>query len=316
MLSFAPSPIPGAALARPATAAAAVVPAVVPAAAAPASAAAAAPLPHGLDDPRGLRGPLAAAFVEFAPASAALLQQRALLQRSDTKFLLPTALLPQLLRGMAEHYAVIGAPRAGVLPGAPYRSLYFDTAERRCFHDHRRGRRLRHKLRIRTYDDRRLTFLEIKSRRSSVLTDKARLELPYDQRHLDERCAALIRARCRLEAAELSPQLWIDYHRLTLIGLRREERCTLDFSLSVSDVAHARSSPAFDGLAFLEVKQPEPDFSSPIMRALRALGQRPRSISKYLVAVCALHPAERANTLRASLRAVRQLRDATSREGA
>lgn len=308
MLSSAPPSMVGAALARPATAAASMLPSV--SASVPAPGAAAASLP------RGLRDLLTAALADFAPASAALLQQRALLQRSDTKFLLPTALLPQLVRGMAEHYAVIGAPGAGALPGAPYRSLYFDTAERRCFHDHRRGRRLRHKLRIRTYDDRRLTFLEIKSRRSSALTDKARLELPYDQGHLDERCAALIRARCQLEAAELSPQLWIAYHRLTLIGLCREERCTLDFSLSVSDVGHARSSPAFEGLAFLEVKQPEPDFSSPIMRALRALRQRPRSISKYLVAVCELHPAERANTVRASLRAMHQLRDRPALEAA
>ena len=249
--------------------------------------------------------PLAAALARFPPASLALLQARALLQRSDTKFLLPIAVLPALLHGLSPHYAVLGEPRA---LGTPYRTLYFDTAERRFFHDHRRGRRLRHKLRIRTYAERRLTFLEIKSRRSSALTDKARLELPYDQVHLDARCAALIRERCQLEGAQLRPQLWIDYRRLTLIGLEREERCTFDLSLSVSNVEHTCSTAAFDGLAFLELKQPEPDPSSPMMRALRALQQRPRSISKYLVAVCELHPRERANSLRPTLRALRALR--------
>jgi VTC domain len=248
---------------------------------------------------------LATALARFPPADLALLQARALLQRSDTKFLVPIALLPALLGELPAHYAVLGAP--GAL-GSPYRTLYFDTPELRCFHDHRRGRRLRHKLRIRTYDDRRLTYLEIKSRRSSALTDKARLELPYDQGHLDERCAALIAARCQLDAAQLRPQLWIDYRRLTLIGLHREERCTLDFSLSVADVDHTRTTAALDGLAFLEVKQPEPDPASPMLRALRALQQRPRSLSKYLVAVCELHPEERANQLRPTLRAVRTLR--------
>jgi hypothetical protein len=248
---------------------------------------------------------LAAVLARFPPASLALLQARALLQRSDTKFLLPTAVLPALLHGLSAHYAVLSEPSA---LGAPYRTLYFDTAERRFFHDHRRGRRLRHKLRIRTYAERRLTFLEIKSRRSSALTDKARIELPYDQVHLDGRCAALIRERCQLDGAQLRPQLWIDYRRLTLIGLEREERCTFDFSLSVSNVEHTRSTAAFDGLAFLELKQPEPDPSSPMMRALRALQQRPRSISKYLVAVCELHPRERANLLRPTLRALHELR--------
>jgi VTC domain len=264
-------------------------------------------------------GSLAAALADFSPAGADLLQRRALLQRSDTKFLLPVALLPELLEGMTAHYAALGAADpAGSLGtlGSPYRTLYFDTADRRCFHDHRRGRRLRHKLRIRSYDDRRLTFLEIKSRRSSALTDKDRLELPYGQTHLDKPCAELIRRRCRLEVGQLHPQLWINYRRVTLIGLHREERCTLDFSLSISDVAHTREPAAFDGLAFLELKQPEPDASSPMMRALRALQLRPRSVSKYLVAVCELHPQERANTLRASLRAVRQLRACAAQEAA
>jgi hypothetical protein len=112
------------------------------------------------------------------------------------------------------------------------------------------------------------------------------------------------------------PQLWIEYRRLTLLGLDRQERCTLDFSLSVSDVTRARASAVFEGLAFLELKQPSPDLSSPMMRALRALRLRPRSISKYLVAVCELHPAERANTLRAGLRSVRALRAGATREAA
>jgi VTC domain len=235
-------------------------------------------------------------------APQGLLAQRALLQRSDTKFVVPRALLPTLVVELAPHYALLPSA-AGA--GAPYRTLYLDTAERTCFHDHRRGRRVRHKVRIRHYDDRRVSFLEVKSRRSSRLTDKHRVEVPYDGERLRVAEGAFVERCTGLCALALRPQAWVDYRRVTLLGLHRDERCTIDLDLSVSTPDRHRHSAMLQQWALLEVKQPPGDDGSPLVAALRAARLRPVSLSKYTVAVTALFPHERANRLLPDLRCVR-----------
>lgn len=49
-------------------------------------------------------------------------------------------MLERILLMLAEHYAVIRVPSGCA---ASYQSTYFDTPDLRCYHDHRRGRRLR-----------------------------------------------------------------------------------------------------------------------------------------------------------------------------
>jgi hypothetical protein len=246
-------------------------------------------------------GGIEIALASLRPASASLLAQRALLRRTDTKFVVPLHALPELICAMAPHYAVLST---GGGCGSPYRTLYLDTADRQCFHDHRRGRRLRHKIRIRHYDDRKLSFLEVKSRRSELVTDKHRIELSYGDGRLKHSDSDFIESRTGLRGFALRPQLWIDYQRVTLLGLAFEERCTIDFSLTVASADRGHQSSVFDDLVLLELKQPTSDPSSPMIRALRAARLRPRSLSKYVVAVTALFPQERANRLRIDLRRV------------
>src|SRR5688572_20051922 len=97
---------------------------------------------------------------ELAPASPALLGGRELLKRNDAKFCLPMRHLPALL-GSVDSYDVLLAAGS---PVARYDTLYFDTAELECFHDHRRGRRHRAKVRIRHYPERELSFFEVKAK--------------------------------------------------------------------------------------------------------------------------------------------------------
>src|SRR5262245_34239806 len=103
--------------------------------------------------------PLAAAFDRFPEAPLELLADRELLRRIDSKYVLPASGLPELAAGLGDGYAVLRVPTGSV---AAYRSLYFDTPDLRSFHDHRRGRRIRHKIRVRHYPDREVSFLEIK----------------------------------------------------------------------------------------------------------------------------------------------------------
>ena len=234
--------------------------------------------------------------------------------------------MPGLLAPLGAHYAALGlaqaaaaseprAPTAGSPyrasaesgPGAPYRTLYFDTDDLRCFHDHRRGRRIRDKIRIRHYDDRRVSYPEVKSRRNASHTDKHRRQIDYGQDTIDERGRHFLHKHSVVPAEVLRPELWVDYRRLMLIGRDRDERCTFDVALAVSTPDRARSAPALDKIVFVEVKQPMVDLSSPVMRGLAAIHQRPRSASKYIFAVTSLHPEVRANRLLPDLRSLHRM---------
>jgi hypothetical protein len=244
-----------------------------------------------------------AALAAFDRASPALLAERALLRRIDLKYALDRDRLGALLGELAADYAVLPVGAGAV---AVYRNLYFDTPELRCFHDHRRGRRIRHKVRIRHYPDRELSFLEVKTKRGEALTDKRRRALAFGCERLDPGDVAFVRA-CAGELADgLAPALRIDYRRVALFNPRFEERLTIDFALEAErDGARAE----LGALAVVEIKRAPGGLPrTPAMRALAGLGLRERALSKYCAAMALIQPAVRHNRLRPALRVLQGLR--------
>jgi VTC domain len=237
----------------------------------------------------------------FEPATPTLLATRALLRRTDSKFLASAEQIPELLAGLASAYAVIEVPGARV---ARYRSLYLDTPALRSYHDHRRGRRLRHKVRIRHYPDRGVAFLEIKSRRSDRITDKHRVEVPYRTGSAVPPAARAFLDRHCPYAEDLGPAMRVDYQRIGLISYDTDERVTIDLGVAFEDMQGARRT--LDGLAIIEVKQPHTVKQTPITHALRAAGLRACSLSKYAAAT-ALAGGVRCHRFRPTLRALQRL---------
>jgi hypothetical protein len=216
--------------------------------------------------------------------------------------------LGALLGALAGDYAVLPV---GAGATAIYRNLYFDTPELRLFHDHRRGLRIRHKVRIRHYPDRSLTFLEIKTKRGEVLTDKQRREIEFARERLDPDDLAFLRAHAGELAGELAPAVRVDYRRIALFHPRLEERLTIDFALEVgrSSAAPGDARMELGALAIVEVKRaPGGPPRTPAMRALAGLGVREGALSKYCAAMALLQPTVRHNRLRPALRALQGLR--------
>ena len=114
-------------------------------------------------------------------ASLALIEQRALQKRVDTKQVVARAAFEDVFARLADHYAVILSTEK---QEAVYRNVYFDTPDHLCLHEHHRGRRPRFKVRIRHHVDRSLSFLEIKERRHGGITHKHRRVLPFLQEEL------------------------------------------------------------------------------------------------------------------------------------
>lgn len=236
-------------------------------------------------------------LARFALATPDLLAVRELRRRSDTKFVMRPEHASAVLGQLVGNYAVLAAGDARV---ASYRTLYFDTADLEFFHAHRRGRRVRRKVRIRHYPERRLSVLEVKSRRSEHETSKVSRTHPFGECELsaDERAFLRLHTGC---TRELRRQVWTNFRRITLLGLRSEERVTLDLDLEVETGCGRRS---LEAIAIVEVKQRPFCRDTVAMAALRANGRRPGSLSKYCTAVALTRPELRVNRLLPDLRAI------------
>jgi VTC domain-containing protein len=246
--------------------------------------------------PKAMRD-LADPLAPFPRASTALAAQRELRRRTDSKFILTRQGAVDLFPKLSSDYAILPAGSSLV---ASYRTLYFDTADLDFFHAARRGRRVRHKVRIRHYPDRRVTFLEVKKRRSGILTTKTWRERDYADNELDEEDQAFVAAETGVGRRVL-PQAWTGFRRVMLLGLRTNERVTIDLGLRVE---MGRFEKSFGDVAIVEVKQWPYSRATPVMAALRAGGWRAGWLSKYCAAIAVTHPNVRLNELKPGLRSL------------
>jgi hypothetical protein len=238
---------------------------------------------------------------EFPAATHELLATRELMQRIDAKYVLDASRLPELVRELAADYAIVPVNGGTV---ATYRNLYFDTPALRCFHDHRRGRRIRAKVRIRHYPERELSFFEVKSKRSSAVTHKHRLPIRFGGDELGADARSLVRSATGFDE-ELVPAVRIDYRRIMLVNRHVPERLTIDLELAVE---HGGVRRELGPLAVVELKRSLDRPRTPAVLALARAGLRERPFSKYCIAVVLVHPEVRHNRLRPDLRVLEVLR--------
>jgi hypothetical protein len=253
--------------------------------------------------PTCARTPLleARALEGFEPVSPELLANRDLLQRTDTKYLLPRRSLPELLRHLDRDYRLL---LAGEQPSALYRTQYLDTPSYQLFHDHRRGKRVRFKVRLRHYPDRRLSYLEVKGKCASAGTRKWRRPLAYLCDRLSPDDLQFVSRQVSLDGATLVPSLVNQFRRITLVGIELPERITLDMDLAFEN---DESSHALSGVLVVEVKQSRFFRRSPIVQALARCRALPGSTSKYCVGTMLLRPELRHNRLRPTLARIERI---------
>ena len=238
----------------------------------------------------------------FAPTTLAEMDAVALLNRSDTKYLLTTSRLGALLEALAGEYLVleIGGARLH-----HYQTLYFDTPDFALFRRHHAGAAVRHKVRGRAYLDTGLSFLEVKAKDNKGRTLKHRLRTGSLAAGLRAEERAFVAAHAPVAPEALEPKLWNDFHRITLVGVRRTERVTIDLGLSFeADARHAADLP---GIVVAELKQHGVDRTSPFMHQMRAARVRPAGMSKYCVGVSLLSQDVKHSAFKPTLRTLERL---------
>ena len=155
-----------------------------------------------------------------------------LMNRIDTKYVLPQRLLAPLLE-----QAAMNGYRIQQIDGARacrYDTLYYDTPSREMYLLHHDRRLVRQKIRTRTYVESGSTFLEIKNKTNKGRTRKKRVAMPREAfgRFTDDAAASLFcRERCAYRPEDLSPSLSTRFLRMTLVDAGMSERVTVDTDL-------------------------------------------------------------------------------------
>ncbi len=225
----------------------------------------------------------------------------ALLKRVDTKFLFPAERLGALIQSIGEYYRLLPAREQ---PIASYKSLYFDSPDKIFYHQHHRGQRDRFKIRIRHYLDRELSFLEVKRKTNHNITIKTRQKREFLDNSINGEEQSFIKNKTDCDFSIIVPQVWINFYRITLVGLGFKERLTIDLGLAFETNLEKHG---MHRLAIIEIKQPRFWARSPAMLALRKRRVRPSGMSKYCTAQTTFFPGLRCNRLQPSLRDIRRV---------
>ena len=238
-----------------------------------------------------------------------------LMNRTDIKFVTTVDKLRQLLVLARDDY------RAQDVDGrriASYYTAYFDTPDNNMYIVHQNGHAGRQKLRIRSYMDTGLNFLEVKTKNNHGRTKKKRVDMvgfdptnpdhgirfrrQDDQyRHYDE----FLRRHLRYDPTILSEHLENHFHRITLVNKAKTERLTIDTDLCFHNLKTGNDVD-LTGLAIIELKRDglQP---SPILGMLRELRIKPSGFSKYCMGSALTNPSLKRNNFKERLRMVERM---------
>lgn len=212
----------------------------------------------------------------FGPVTLEEMSGIRLMNRTDTKYLLPLETLAVLLHYAAADYRVqeVAGERNIV-----YHTVYLDTVDKAMYRAHQNGRAVREKIRVRTYVASQLTFLEVKNKNNKGRTDKRRIRITA----LDELSAEGVDDFLSLYAwyklPQLSPQLENRFQRITLVNRAMTEQLTIDTDICFRNLVNGNYA-ALPRLAVVELKR-DGRTSSPIRDILSRLHVHPAGFSKY-----------------------------------
>jgi hypothetical protein len=245
---------------------------------------------------------VSAAAAMVAPISLKELNNLAELQtRVDRKYFVSAGVFRQLIAQLAGEMQVLEIDGRRTFG---YESVYFDTPDLTTYRAHLQRRRQRFKARTRTYTDSGLCMFEVKLSGARGQTVKERVPHPvrYGAQLTGEAVAhlrtTLGQAFRQDLPAGMQPTLSTTYRRTTFVSRNGECRLTCDVDLVCRN---GRYEVRDTGTHVLVESKSSGPGSAPD-RILRELGVRPATVSKYCVAVAALHPELPSNPWQQTLR--------------
>ena len=201
-----------------------------------------------------------------------------LMNRTDTKFVTNKENLARLLElAQGKYYAQFNEGSKI----ANYMTTYWDTENHKFYLEHHNGRVPRQKVRVRTYMDSDITFLEIKTKNNHGRTKKKRVEVPSQQITGESGNEEFLQERVHLGLSDIHPTVRNQFHRITLVNYEKTERLTIDYDVSFHNIETGRSADVGQ-LVIIELKR-DGNVFSPVLDMLRQLRIKPSGFSKYCI---------------------------------
>lgn len=223
----------------------------------------------------------------------------ALMNRTDTKYLMSMNQLESVLQEVAHHYRILDIK--GVRSNH-YQSQYYDTPDFYFYRRHHSGKQNRLKIRKRMYVESNLTFLEVKFKSNKGRTEKNRTKLEGLSPALTSDNEQYIHETGHFDE-NLEPKLMNCFERITLVDQSLPERITIDLNLSF--VVNDKSVDIPD-LVIIEAKQERQNRHSVFLQALKRRLIRPESMSKYCLGI-ALLTDQKSNMFKEKIRTIKSL---------
>jgi hypothetical protein len=235
---------------------------------------------------------------DFEPITLQEMEGVKLMNRTDTKFIFNIAQFDDVMRLVKDDYRVLEI--AGK-KHSRYETLYYDTTGFDLYKQHHKGKLNRYKIRHRTYVDTDAGFLEVKFKNNKGRTIKTRIskkDVPYGWAGDS---LEFLEETLPFAPGVLTPVIWINYNRITLVSRKSAERLTIDLGLEFKrgDVHNV-----LNGLVIAEVKQ-EKRQASAFMNVMKKKFIREGSISKYCMGIAFTCEDVKKNNFKSKLKTIK-----------
>lgn len=231
---------------------------------------------------------------DFRPISLQDMDSVSLMDRTDTKFMFHIDRLPEILEALKGEYHILEIESKR---NFAYRSLYYDTDKLTFYNKHHAGFADRYKVRYREYVETGDVFFEIKHRSNKGRTQKKRIHLDELALSLDETTQNFLSEKTNGIDLNIKPQLWINFHRITLVNTVQPERVTLDTNLSFELDGKITG---FDNLVIAESKVDRTTRSA-FVKCMKNLHIRKGSVSKYCLGIIHMFPEVKSNRFKTKI---------------
>jgi len=243
-------------------------------------------------------------IASFNSISLAEMDAVTLMNRVDTKYIINNSQLSDLLVMALKHYRIVEIDGKRIIP---YSTIYFDTDTTEMYLMHHNGKLNRSKVRMRSYIDSGISFLEIKSKNNKGRTTKNRIGITNEQfamMTMKEKDKVFLK-EMDVHPGLLIPQIQNNFRRITLVDNRMTERITLDTRLSFKNVSTGLSKKVED-LVIIEMKQ-DGASASHFGEYLRAIRINSGSMSKYCMGMMLVNPDLKSNGFKNKLRKISKI---------
>lgn len=201
-----------------------------------------------------------------------------LMNRTDTKFVTSKEQLAHLLEKAQGKYFAQSVDGNRV---ANYKTTYWDTAEHVFYTEHHNKRAPRQKVRVRTYMDSGVTFLEVKTKNNHGRTKKKRIEVERHDLEMAGERETFVKGIVHRDLTTIHPTVRNRFHRITLVNYGKTERLTIDYDVNFLNYETGKEA-GVGPLVIIELKR-DGNVFSPVLDILRELRIKPSGFSKYCI---------------------------------